>query len=146
MKQNKIISKFLLIICILFSACSAYAKESVPYIVSGEVVLSSEASEFNAAGFEFYFLNKSEKTVKKFTLVFFLFDEDGEPISNGRSNIVISVEHEIEGNDYLTACLSLDKYLNEIPEVPYEVDYLYVSKIEYVDGSDWDDPLGMLNF
>ncbi len=137
---------FLLLLFLNLFSCSLFAKEACPYLVSGSVRLVSETGEFEAAGFDLFLMNKSEKTIKNFTLVFFLFDEDGEPISNGKSNFVISVSKELEGGNSLEACISLDPYLSEIPEYPYEVDYLYISRVEYEDGSVWEDPLGLNAF
>jgi len=134
---------FLLIISLC--SCSLFAKDICPYIANGKVRIFSETNEFEAAGLDLYFFNKSKKNVKNFTIVFFLFD-DGEPISNGRSNFVFSVSKNIDAGQSLETCISLDSYFSEIPEYPYEVDYLYISKVEYEDGTIWTDPLGLHAF
>ncbi len=137
---------FLLLFLLTLCSCSLFAKESCPYLVNGSVRLVSETGEFEAAGFDLFLVNKSVKTINNFTLVFFLFDEDGEAISNGRCNFVISVSKIVEAGKSLETCISLDPYLSEIPECPYEVDYLYISRVEYEDGSVWEDPLGLNAF
>jgi len=144
--NNISIKGFLLLLIINLCSCSLFAKDICPYIANGKVRIYSETDEFEAAGFDLYFFNKSDKNVKKITVVFFLFDEDGEPISNGRCSFVVSVSKIIEARQSLETCISLDPYLSEIPEYPYEVDYLYISKVEYEDGSVWDDPLGLCAF
>lgn len=134
------------VFCLNFSSCSLFAGESCPYLVNGEVRITTDADEFELAGFDLYFLNKSEKRIESFTIVFYLFDEDGEPVSNGRCNFVLSIKKTVDAGDSMETCISLDSYLQEIPEYSYEVDYLYVSKINYEDGSVWDDPLGLYAF
>ena len=38
---------------------------------------------------------------------------------------------------------SLDDYISEMPDEAYQIDFLYVSKIEYDDGGVWEDPYGV---
>lgn len=138
----KIISFF---ICILFSNCKLFANEKIPYLINGEMVLDS-SSKYEAAGFDFYFINKSEKNIKSFTIVFYVFDEDGNPPLMGRNNIVITVNSNVLAKESLENCVSMDSFLYEIPEEPYEIDYLYVSRIVYEDDSVWTDPFGLYSF
>lgn len=138
----KIISFF---ICILFSNCKLFANEKIPYLINGEMVLDS-SSKYEAAGFDFCFINKSEKNIKSFTIVFYVFDEDGNPPLMGRNNIVITVNSIVLAKESLENCVSMDSFLYEIPEEPYEIDYLYVSRIVYEDDSVWTDPFGLYSF
>jgi len=148
--MKKIRFAFLLGLCgFLFCNCSiavvAATGNTVPYSISGEMVLES-SSVYNTAGFEFMFYNGSEKSVSGFTVVFYLFDEDGEVPLTGRNNIVLSVDSEVSPYSMVELCVSLDKYLSYIPEVPYTVDFLYVSSISYEDSSKWTDPFGLKTF
>ena len=143
-RRECILKAVLVVFCFVISSCSLFARESIPYLVNAEMVTESENCEFQAAGLDLYFFNRSEKAVLSFTLVFFLFDEDGEAISDGRSNIVLSVKSRVEAGDVLESCVSLDQFFYSIPEYAYDIDYLYVSRIEYEDGEIWQDPLGML--
>lgn len=132
----------LFVLCILLMpGCSLVAGESAPYIIDGKMVVES-SSKYEAAGFEFYFINKSNKQIKNFTMVFYIYDEEGNPPGLGKNNIVINVASSIKAGESLSGCVSLDSYISEIPEEPYTVDYLYVSKITYEDNSVWDDPFG----
>lgn len=131
--------------CVLFSSCNLFANEKIPYLISGEMVLDS-SSKYNAAGFDFCFINKSEKNVKNFTIVFYIFDEDGNPPAMGRNNIVINVKSNVLANESFENCVSMDSFLYEIPEEPYEIDYLYVSRIVYEDDSEWNDSFGLYAF
>lgn len=104
------------------------------------------SSKYETVGFDFNFINKSEKNIKSFTVVFYIFDEDGNPPALGRNNIVITINSEVLSKESYESCVSLDSFFYEIPEEPYEVDYLYVSKIVYEDDSVWTDPFGLCIF
>lgn len=130
---------------ILFCNSCFFASEQIPYFVSGEMVVDS-SSKYEVAGFDFNFINKSEKNIKSFTIVFYIFDEDGNPPALGKNNIVITINSKILSQENYESCVSLDSFLYEIPEEPYEVDYLYVSKIVYEDDSVWSDPFGVCAF
>ena len=83
---------------------------------------------------------------KKINIVFYLFDQDGEPANECRSNISIEFELSIMPQEESRFCLSLDSFMNAIPETPLFIDYLYLAKIEYEDGSVWEDPFGLMAF
>jgi len=143
---KKLKLKLGLVVCLLlFSSCSLFARNTIPYLVEAEMVLE-ESTEYEIAGLNFDFYNREEKNIKNFTLVFYLFDYDGNPVSLGKSNIVLTVNTEVGCGERIQGCISLDKFLFEYPEEPYQVDYLYVSKIEYEDESIWSDPYGLLAF
>lgn len=144
MRVKKIWLNKLLIIVLsfVFYACSLYGNNIAPYLIKGEMTLDKSDGDFDAAGINLLFKNRSEKTVSEFTIVFYLFDENGEPVSSGRSNIVFSVKTEINPNDSFECCVSLDKYLGEFPEESYQIEYLYVSRILYTDNSIWTDAFG----
>lgn len=128
-----------------FFSCSLTAKENAPYFINGEFIIE-ESTEYEIAGLDLYLLNKSEKQISAFTVVFYLFDEDGNPPQGAKNSIVIKVNTEIDSNDYLQNVINLDKYMYEIPEQPYFVDYLYLSEIIYSDGTKWKDPFGQQMF
>ena len=138
-KRIKYFSVFLIL---FFSGCSSYAKDKIPYLIDASVNMEA-SSEYEIAGLDFSFLNRSEKTVSEFTLVFYLFDEDGEPASLCRSNIVLSVSGEIPPGERMEETLSLDSFFSASPDQDYFTDYVYVSKIKYEDGSIWKDPFGL---
>lgn len=130
----------------MMTGCSCFAESSIPYIVDATVEMKESSSEYEICGLNLYFYNKSESDVETFTVSFFLFDKDGNPVSTGKSNIVLTIEKLIEKGKPFTACISLDKYFNAVPDELYGVDYLYVSRIEYSDGSVWSNPFGMKRF
>lgn len=143
--KRKIVKFTVVLFIFIFSGCNLFAGNFAPYIIDGEMVLDS-SSKYEIAGLNFHFFNKSEKQIKNFTVVFYMYDEDGNPPGTGRNNVVVNITASIKGNENLNGCISLDEYLYEIPEVPYSIDYLYVSKITYADDSVWSDPLGLSVF
>lgn len=119
-----------------------FAKSKVPYKITGEM----ENNYRNSLGewsFNFDFYNISNLKVNSFTLVFYLFDEEGNLAIKNRNSIVFKVEESVPPYAYFSDYFILDNYLSEVPEYPYEIDYLYVSFIEYEDGSFWRDPFGL---
>lgn len=130
---------------IFFYNFYSFASDKIPYFISGEMVVDS-SSKYETVGFDFNFINKSEKNIKSFTVVFYIFDEDGNPPALGRNNIVITINSEVLSKESYESYVSLDSFFYEIPEEPYEVDYLYVSKIVYEDDSVWTDPFGLCIF
>jgi len=138
----------LLIFCLIvsvFSSCTMFGKTNVPYLIDGNMRID-ESTEYTFGGLELKLLNKSEKSITSFTLVFFMFDSDGNIPAYGRSSLVLTINAEIAGGESFEHLLSLDKYLVEVPEEPYQIDYMYLSKIVYENGEIWTDPFGTLAF
>jgi hypothetical protein len=135
-----------LVLCFGFISCSLFSKESAPYAVSGDFVMEDNSTDYDLCGINLNVFNKAEKNIKEFTVVFFLFDKDGEPASECRSMLSFSVEKKIEAGKSFVCCISLDQYMSTIPEEPLTVDYLYVSSITFEDDSTWADPYGLLIF
>ena len=75
-----------------------------------------------------------------------LFDEEGEPAYECPGRVSFSIEKEIGPDEIFEICLSLDSYMIFVPRSLMEIDYLYVSKIHYADGSVWEDPFGFSAF
>lgn len=145
MKGFKLTGLFIVFAVSFFAGCSSslYARNNVPYVIGAEMVMD-ESDDFEIAGLDFQFLNKSKKNIEEITLVFCMVDEYGNPVSTGKSNMVIKVGVEISAGEYFEGTISMDKYLYEIPEEPYQIDFLYVSRIVYEDKSVWTDPFGLL--
>lgn len=141
MRWNKSRSFWVVCLILFFSGCQLSAKENSPYIISGEMLIE-ESKDYEIAGLDLYVYNKLEKNISSFTVVFFLFDSEGNAPEGGKNVVVLTVTTEIEGKNSLKACINLDKYMREIPEEPYQIDYIYLSKIVYDDGTEWNDPLG----
>lgn len=145
MRIKEICKCILFILGFGFFSCNLLGENKTPYIIDGKMVLE-DSSKYEIAGFDFFFMNQNEKSVKNFTVVFYMFDEDGNPIGTGRNNVVLKVTADVEGGESITGCICLDPYLNEIPSDPYEIEYLYISQITYDDNSKWTDPFGLCVF
>jgi len=137
---------FAVSVLFLISACKTYSLDSIPYVMTGEFVMEENAADYSICGVDIFLLNKSEKAIKNINLVFFLFDQDGEPAYECRNKISLEIERKISAGEKASFCVSLDNYMNSIPSNLLLVDYLYLAKIEYEDGSCWEDPYGLTAF
>jgi hypothetical protein len=91
---------------------------------------------------EYTFCNESKRVVKDFTIVFYVFDSDGDVPLKNKNNIVVRIQTEVGEKEELSDKIKLNEYLSYIPEEPFFVDYLYVSSINYIEGTLWNDPFG----
>lgn len=143
-------TKFLKILCcfivLAFFGCSAFSLERSPYTINADFVMDEESSVYKICGVDLSFSNLAAETVKEFEVVFFLFDSDGEPAYECPNRLAFSIEREIGSNEDFSVCLSLDSYMTFVPQSLLEIDYLYVSRITYTDGSIWVDPYGFSAF
>ena len=145
-KFKSIIIKLLPLIWL--SSCSsniginAFEKKFVPYALSAKMVTDA-SSVYEVAGIDFSFLNRECKPVKSFTMVFFMYDEDGNSPGIGNNGVKLEVVVDVAAGEWEEDLISIDRFLYEIPDTPYQLDYLYVSRIVYEDGSEWSDPFGM---
>ena len=143
-------TKFLKILCcfmvLAFFGCSAFSLERSPYTINADFVMDEESSVYKICGVELSFSNLAAETVKEFEVVFFLFDSDGEPAYECPNRLAFSIEREIGPAEDFSVCLSLDSHMTFVPQSLLEIDYLYVSRITYTDGSIWVDPYGFSAF
>ena len=129
----------------VFAVAGIFAKDTVPYSIKGQLSFE-DSDKYECCGFTGSFCNKGEAEVTAFTIVFFVFDSDGNSPVVGRNNIVLKIEQSVAPREDFDFCISLDKYLQVSDDQDYEVEYLYVSKIDYSDGSLWTDPFGIKFF
>lgn len=145
--MKKILYSLVFIIVGMLTSCNeVFARENVPYIVNGNFVMEKDFAEFEVCGIDLYFLNKADKEVENFTVVFSLFDENGEPAATTKNSLVFTVSENLDPKESVNLCLSLDDYITYIPTEDYFIDYLYVSRISYSDGTVWSDPYGLQVF
>ena len=138
----KILPLFLLVSCSTSLGINAFEKKSLPYALTARMVTDA-SNVYEVAGIDFTFLNRSDKAVKSFTMVFFMYDEDGNPPAIGNNGVKIEIDVDVAAGECEDDLISLDRFMYEIPDSPYQLDYLYVSRILYEDGSEWSDPFGM---
>ena len=144
--KNNLVRAFYFVLFFLVSGCSAFSAERIPYSVSADFVMEENSDDYKICGADILFYNNSDITVKEFVIAFYLFDSEGEPAQSCSSLLTFDIEKEIEGGELFKFCLSLDSYMTVIPQELLEIDYLYVSKIIYDDGSVWEDPYGLVAF
>jgi hypothetical protein len=136
---------FILFLILCFSGISVFGKSKLPYMIDAEMEID-DCAQYQIAGLNFNFWNKGKSKVREFTMVFCMYDEDGNPLALGKSNVVINVHALIDSGEFYEGTVSLDRFLLEMPEEPYQIDYLYVSRIVYDDDSVWTDPFGLQAF
>lgn len=150
MRKNKNWIRFFSFVFAFFAmGCKGYTKDSfnvIPYVADAHFVMEEGAADYSICGVNLFVFNKSEKNISAINIVFYLFDKDGEPASECRSKLSFEVEKMIPAGEEISVCISLDKYMNTIPSEELFVDYLFLAKIVYEDGSVWEDPLGLAAF
>jgi hypothetical protein len=131
---------------------SVFARSKSPYSIRGDIS-NEPSSAVEKIKFEGVFSNKSSKEVDSFTIVFFVLDQDGNSPLRGRNNVVLKISEVVLPDSSFSFSRNLDDYLYMSDEssfyedeVEYECEYLYVSRIEYADGSEWSDPFGFEYF
>lgn len=134
MKAKLILNSFL-----CFFVVTNLLNAKAPYSIVGEMEINQKTEE---AFLEYTFCNDSKKIVKDFTIVFYVFDSDGDVPLKNKNNIVVRIQTEVGAKEELSDKIKLNEYLSYIPEEPFFVDYLYVSSINYIEGMLWNDPFG----
>lgn len=140
--DRKILFPFLLVMVFLvFSSftCSKVSLKECPYSICGELFFNRKGIN---TGFEILIENNSEKSFEQFTIIFSLFDEDGEPVFD--SNWVsIDVEKTILPDETYSYIVNIEDFLNIDEGQNLMLDYLYLSKIVFLDKKVWEDPFGL---
>lgn len=121
----------------------SYARDTCPYSIDGYVSVSSESAAFKYAGMNITFYNKTGKDIARITFNFFLYDEDGNPPFPGNNCVTVDCVQTVKAYDTVDFCVSLDEYIATVPDEPYQTDFLYAGRIEYEDGTVWEDPYGL---
>lgn len=144
-------SSFFAVTLFLFLSCISVKSEfsKIPCQISGEfsagtynkniMVVHSEDSDLNFYDepllLEFSFTNLSEKIVQSFTIVFFAVDEDGYSLFYERNNLVLKIEKNVYPEETYSGCIDISNFLASIPKEVPELEYIYVSRLEFSDGS-----------
>lgn len=146
MKAKQIASASIFLFFIFVASMNAQGK--VPYSIRGDIS-NNFAASLQKIEFEGLFTNESQKEIESFTIVFFVLDQDGNSPLRGRNNIVIKISETVPPSSTFTFSQKLDDFFYTTEDSSfleddeeYECEYLYVSRIEYSDGSEWSDPFG----
>jgi hypothetical protein len=127
------------------ASCALTADSAPPYVISKPFSRSGEKSgHFVFAGIEFTFLNTGSKTISNITVSCMVFDAETSKNPFIGSNIITaSFNGDIPAGGKTDLNISLDQYIYAAPEKPYLIDFFYVSRIGYTDGSVWEDRNGI---
>lgn len=149
MKNNplimvKILSIGILSFCSVLISCESEQTSSPPYVIGSlHCNLGERKNYYLIAGIEFDFWNISQKDVTEIETSGIVFDRDTETNPFVGTNIISSVfSGQIPANTKHTLILPLDQYIYQVPLKPYIIDYFYIKKISYADGSIWTDYSG----
>ena len=126
------------IICFTFPF---YAR--TPYRIQGEVSVGADAELYEYGYIALTFYNASKRTIRKFFVVVFLSGSDEMISFSNENRIVFECDESVAPRTAVRAEFGLDDYISEVPDEAYQIDFLYVSKIEYDDGGVWEDPYGV---
>ena len=134
-----------LFIVIIMSSCGGILANNPPYTITTPVCsFANNVYDFTFAGIVFNFLNKSTKPISSLTGSFRLYDgkTEANPF-HGSNAFEITRIININVDENRVIVLSLDPFIHVVPEVPYIVDFFYISKIKYTDGTVWEDKFGV---
>lgn len=116
-------------------------KDGCPYELN--VVMENYSSEEgDGIRFRYWFSNNSGKDIEAFSVICFIFDDEGESPLWGRNNVSFTVRELVKNGLSVEGTVSAEKYFEYIPDEPYDTDWSYVSRIIFDDGSKWTDPFG----
>lgn len=128
----------------LLSACSTIDSLTCPYLIAHPHVEIGEKYTYHKyAGAYLTVYNDSDKTISAYTVSFMLYDADGSVPFVGTNCVVAEYEKEIAPRTEDECIVNLDSFISVVPDEPYKIDFLYLRKITYTDGSTWSDPFGM---
>ncbi len=138
------IKTVLFVLIMLVSMLGCMHTNGVPYVISEpECKVGKIEDEHDFAGVHFNFYNNSEKRVHTFNFSFIVFDDSGEHSPLIGSNVISARYMQvIDSKETHAIVFNLDPYIHQVPLEPFIIDFFYISKIEYDDGSVWSDPYG----
>lgn len=118
-----------------FAGCLSSKGAGFPYLFT---FLDFSEDERELA---FTIRNLSDKEIKAFSLVLSVFDGDGEPVLFSEQ-VPFSFYKSILPEEEFSGRIDFSEYLDSENADFLMVDYFYAEKIEFQDGSVWEDPLG----
>lgn len=134
-----------LALTMVLSACVLFPEiEAPPYVISDlSCKVGQVSGYYNYAGIEFDFYNKNNNTIRGFDVSCMVFDATTGTNPFMSSNIVkVAFTGNLSGESAGHFIISLDPYMYTAPLDPYIIDYFYIVKIYYSDGSTWEDNFG----
>ncbi len=143
----KVVSKlFFVLVVLLLCACEVFmAPPAPPFVITKPVcVIGASEPNYQCGGIEFTLYNTSNKTISGIAMSCMVYDAETEKSPFIGSNIIkATFSGLILPDESRRLILSLDDHMHTIPEDPYLLDFFYISKVMYTDGSVWEDPNGI---
>jgi len=132
------------IIAVLSAGCAMMPQDPPPFVVTKPICRINEQSyEFTYAALSFGILNNGQEAIKQITVSFSLFDSKTQDNPFIGSNVFEIVKQEtVQPGENKEILISLDKYIYTAPAEPYLIDFFYISKITYTNGSVSQDKYG----
>lgn len=135
MKKNSFCF-YIVVLQIILSAFSCQTVRSfAPYSLTGEFLSEAEKTLLS-----FSLTNNSQKEINNVEFVFSAYDQNGEPIFESdfqTKKMSLNILPNETINDFFEIL-----ELSDFSDQDFELDYFYVSKIYYEDGTVFEDPLG----
>ena len=123
----------------LFFSCVHEGDIINPYFVGeAKVFVGEEKGVFSFAGAYIDFYNNSQKNISSVDFSFCLYDKNGASVGFSGNMIESSFSKRIEGESSKTFIVNLDKVLGPYTDSEYKIDFVRIKKIEYEDGSIWE--------
>ena len=138
----------ILLAAMLVSACPSQLCKSTPppYALSSPVYRPAQAQDACLVGGIFFdFYNKSEKEVVFIQASMNVFNKNtGELAFAGAAGLSAGSECSIQYCQTKSLCIPLDDYIWQLGDSSsFCVDNFFIRRIEYADGSVWQDNLGV---
>lgn len=141
------LKKLLAAVEFLLLLCSCSLKNEIknpPYAVSNPVLEDGTGTNgCNVGGLFFDYYNKKQINVVKLEVKFCIYDKETKLSVIKKGQISATLNSEIAGGEKRKLCIPLDSYITTFNKDRYIVDQFFVSRIEFSDGSTWEDVLGI---
>lgn len=125
--------------------CDLVSDDPPPYVISRPVCVAGQCEGYyRFAGIDFDFRNTGKVAVAEMDVRCRVYD----PVTKknpfvGSNDVSFSYRGSIAQGATASLRISLDEYAHVAPAEPYLVDFFTVRRIEYADGSTWEDPAGV---
>ena len=147
MIQNKSLVFIIIVLFLSVLSCSQNSSDitNPPFAVTQpEYRSSKEDDRCVLGGVYFDFYNKAESSVIRLETRMNVYDrKTGKAAFLGCGTIESGNEVLIKSREQRKLCVPLDEYITVISEEGYIIDQFYISRIEYEDGSIWEDEFGV---
>ncbi len=139
--MRRVIFVLELLLQIILGGCLLMRAEAAPCDLNGEM----QAGRTATWEYEFTFTNRTQKTVRAVEFMLSLFDGEGEGVFECGW---LTVRQELHAEPYATFCgqIALDDFFDDLPDEPLQTDFFYASRIEYTDGTSFEDVFGRYAF